>query len=223
MSHHKQLRRFAGWWVRCSTSWKLGGNCYLYGVTQTKLVCSLVTTGRAIFWMGKICLNVIGSIFAPLPWLAQDFGEAPESTDNFAAYISLIYKSRINRGDNILRNTCGNFTTWQKSGIYFGFILNWQTLLKTPQYVSTLLIRTVNFQNFLCIYSKSQTIQFHLFAINEVLCTVMTGPNCTFLLVYMKWSDGWNLQFMVFLWKLYLRLKEQALIYTCQNDWFNMI
>ena len=115
------------------------------------------------------------------------------------------------------------YFTWQKSGIHFGFILNWHTLLKTPQYVSRLLIRTVNFQIFLCIYSKSQTIQFHLFAINEVLCAVMRGTNCTFLLVYMKWSDGWNLQFMIFLWKLYLRLKEQALIYTCQNDWFNVI
>ena len=73
---------------------------------------------------------------------------------------------------------------WQKSPIHFGFILNWQTLLKTPQYVSTLLIRTVNFQNFLCIYSKSQTIQFHLFAINEVLCTVMRGQTVHYFSLY---------------------------------------
>ena len=46
-------------------------------------------------------------------------------------------------------------------------------------------------------YSNSETIQFHLFAINDVSCTVTTCPNITFLLVYMNWTDGQNLQFMV--------------------------
>ena len=46
-------------------------------------------------------------------------------------------------------------------------------------------------------YSNSETIQFHLFAINDVSCTVMRGTNCAFLLVYMNWTDGQNLQFMV--------------------------
>jgi hypothetical protein len=58
----------------------------------------------------------------------------------------------------------------------FCFGLNWQTFLNTPQYVCTLIIRSVNFQNFFCNYSKSETIQIHFFAINQVLCTVMRGP-----------------------------------------------
>jgi hypothetical protein len=90
-----------------------------------------------------------------------------------------------------------NYFLQQNSATHFCFTLNRQTLVKAPQYVSTLLIRTVNLQNFVCNYSKPEIIQFHFFAINQVLCMIMRSHKSKFLFVYMKWTDGWNLQFMI--------------------------
>ena len=74
----------------------LGGNSSLYRASlRQRFNYWLATMDRAFFQLVTGCSNVIGSIFAPLSSLAWNIGESPDSTDNFAAHISVVQQSRI--------------------------------------------------------------------------------------------------------------------------------